>query len=250
MAARRRITAKQRAASRRNIRKAQIASARKRRGTGKRPVRRSVRRPVARGPIRRTAVSRKPIRLPGQVKPSTAKRVAPVGTRVKVQRHVQRNRRRYKTAAGLVAGVTVAAGATGYGYDLHKNVRLYHNTDARNVAGIKATGLHGVKRGSFSHTRFQETPGDVFFAKGMNTTKMFGDHVVKVKMDRKYFNAHAKRDPKMPRGTRAYKIHESHVGKRPGVKYKVYRGGPIQRAQYKAMFPDGTKESYAMRNKL
>lgn len=155
-----------------------------------------------------------------------------------VRSHVVRNKRRY-IAAGAVLGAGVGAAVA---YDHHKNVRLYHNTDKRNVAGIKKHGLHGVKEGSFSHRHFNEKPGMVFVSKGRNKTKMFGNRVVKIKMNRKEFKRHATRDGNMAGMTsRAYQIHERHLA---GKKIRVRRGSPLQNRQYKQMFPDGTKESF------
>ena len=153
--------------------------------------------------------------------------------------HIKRHKRKY--AVGTVAVV-----AGGYvAQDNVRNVRLYHNTDSRYVSSIKQNGLRGVQKGSFSHVNFAETPGAVFVTKGRNTAKMFGDTVVKVKMNRREFNKHAERDLNMSLITnRAYSIQESYL---KGKKLKVRKGGRRQKAAYKSLFPDGTKESYRTR---
>jgi len=164
-----------------------------------------------------------------------------VRTRAATRAHVQRNRRKY-VAAGVVIG---AAAGGAVGYDRTVNVRLYHNTDKRNIASIKKHGLHGTKVGSYSHINFQESPGQVFVSRGANKSKQFGNHVVKIKMNRKEFNRNATRDRNMST-RRAMKIHESHLY---GKKIRTYPAGPGQRIMYKTMFPGGTKESYKYHGK-
>ena len=158
------------------------------------------------------------------------------GRAKKVASHVRRNKGKYTAIGGAVA-----IGASVVAYDQVKNVRLYHNTDARHVAKIKRNGLQGVKPGSYSHRVMKEPVGMVFVAKGRNKTKMFGTHQVKIKMNRKEFNQYAKRDYNMPKSTRPYMIHEGFL---EGQKTTIKRNGPIGRASYYRLFPDGTKDSY------
>ncbi|HPE53010.1 MAG TPA: hypothetical protein PK852_02725 [Mesotoga prima] len=194
--ARYRMTPKRRAA----LRKAQLASARKRRRGG------------SKSTIRR--------RTPGPVRS-----------------HLQRHKKKYKTAA-VIGGATAAAA---YGTHRYNNVYLYHNTDKRNVASIKKNGLRGVVPGSYSHKYFDEPIGHVFVAKDRNTTKMFGNRVVLVKMKRKEFKKHAQRDPNITHRKNAYSIHEKHL---VGKKVRVRRAGPLQAYGYRKAFPTGYKESY------
>ena len=154
----------------------------------------------------------------------------------KVASHVQRNKGKYTAIGG--AAVAVGAAVT---YDQVKNVRLYHNTDARHIPKIKRQGLQGIKPGSYSHRNMKEPVGMVFVSKGRNKTKMFGTHQVKIKMNRKEFNKYAKRDYNMPKSTRPYMIHEGFL---EGQKTTIKRNGPIGRASYYRIFPDGTKDSY------
>lgn len=202
--ARYRMTPKRKAA----LRKAQLASARKRRRGG------------SKSTVRR--------RTPGPVRS-----------------HLQRNKRKYKTAA-VIGGATAAAA---YGAHRYNNVYLYHNTDKRNVSGIKKNGLRGVVPGSYSHVHFGEPIGHVFVTKDRNTTKMFGNRVVLVKMKRKEFNKVGVRDHNIRHKNNAYSIHEKHL---VGKKVRVRRAGPLQSYGYKKLFPTGYKESfnpeaYAMR---
>lgn len=160
------------------------------------------------------------------------------GRTSQVKSHIQRNKKRYVVAGG----VAVAVGGIAVGQDYTRNVRVYHNTSYKNAHSIKTNGLTGVKRGSYSHVVFGETPGQVFVTKGRNTAKMFGDTVVKVKMNRREFNRHAIRDHNMDQITkRAYSINQRHL---KGKKMKVKLGGSRQQMQYYSLFPNGTKESY------
>ena len=234
-----RLTPRRRAA----LRKAQLASARKRRGTGKKVTRkRSVRRSSVRS-VRRTPVrSTRKVRDLGSVSRPAARKIANRPSRsVRVKSHVVRNKKRYKAAGTVLGGAVAVAGTGAYAHHRYNNVYLYHNTDSRNIKSIKKTGLHGVKVGSVSHSRFREKPGMVFVAKDFNTTKAFGNHVVRVTMNRKEFNRLAMKDTHMPGHMRAWQIHESHL---VGKKIRTRPGGINQRILYKSTFPGRTKESY------
>lgn len=166
----------------------------------------------------------------------------PASAKYAARRHVQKHK-------GVYVAGAVVAGAVGGGLvvrDRTVNVRLYHNTDKKNISSIKKHGLHGVKAGSYSHINFHEPVGHVFVSKGRNSaqTKAFGNHVVRIKMNRKQFNQNAVRDRNIPGTHRAMRIHESHLH---GKKIRTYPGGPRQRLSYKMTFPDGTKESYGSR---
>jgi hypothetical protein len=139
------------------LRKAQLASARKRKGRGR----------------------------------SVAYRASYAKTRA--VGHVRRNRKRY--VAGVAVIGASAAGYSAYDHTV--NVRLYHNTANANLRHIKAQGLHGVKVGSYSHRNFREPVGQVFVSKGLNTSKHFGPGTVRIKMNRKEFNKHATKDRHM-----------------------------------------------------
>ena len=119
-----------------------------------------------------------------------------------------------------IAGVAVGAVGGYYTRDRVVNVRLYHNTMNKNLKSIKRNGFIGVTKGSESAVKYGERMGDVFFAKGRNTTKMYGPGTVVVKMNRKAFKKYGSRDFNTIQKN-AFKIDKSHL---KGAKISVHRG--------------------------
>lgn len=157
-------TARQIAASRRNIRIAQKVSARNRRGTGKSLTRRTAPRAL----VARKAVPAKPGR---------------------VKAHIARNKGKYGTAVGLVA----VAGATYGGYKAydHRNPVVYHRTSVANAASITKsrqwvsnthnTGVEGTPTGIWFTT---VKPGKLG-TEQYNVTK-YGPMVLRTRVPRKH----------------------------------------------------------------
>lgn len=200
---------------------------------------------------KRRAVLRKAQLASARKRRGTARRPTAKAARRKVIRR--------RVVTGVAVAAVVGGGAYG-GYRHHDNktnIRIYHNTDKRHAASIRANGLRGVKVNSFSNTVFKEPVGHVFVSAGRNRglAKHFGNRVVVVKMNRKKFVQHAHVDYNMP-GPRnrngrlllgkplgPHSIHESHL---KGAKVSVRRAGPIQSAIYgahkrAASSPIGTK---------
>lgn len=157
-------TARQIAASRRNIKIAQRASAKKRRGTGKPPVRKSIK---------------------GRHSP-----VKPGSRGNAVTRHISRNKGKYGTAIGLAAIAGASYGAYRV-YD-YQNPRIYHRTSWANAQQIKKTGnwvsqtanrgVEGTKHAIWFSTKRPKSTGPMGY-EDQNISK-YGSTVVSLRVHR------------------------------------------------------------------